>query len=82
MNTIKWGIFFISLFLTSCTDEGRTRSTLHSIGFTDVQTQGYDMWACSEDDSYSTQFTATNPQGQRVSGAVCCGLLKNCTVRF
>lgn len=42
-------------------------------------------WAplsCSNSDTYSTGFAATNPAGQPVSGVVCCGVLKSCTVRF
>lgn len=69
--------------LASCTAPDRTRDTLRKAGFTDVQAQGWDMWACGEDDWYSTHFTAKNNQGQRIEGTVCCGLwTKQCTIRF
>lgn len=53
------------------------------MGFTDVEVgDTYDWWTCGGDDEYSTSFTATNVKGNRVEGAVCCGLWKDCTVRF
>ncbi|WNM70147.1 hypothetical protein [Myxococcus phage Mx1] len=70
------------VFWVGCTNPDRTRETLHRAGFTNVQTRGYDVWSCSDDDAYATKFTATNPAGQTVSGTVCCGILKNCTIRF
>jgi hypothetical protein len=73
---------FLALIITSCTDESSTIRTLQASGFTDIKTTGHNFWACSDDDEYSTGFIATNPLGQRVSGTVCCGLFKNCTVRF
>lgn len=51
-------------------------------GFRDVQLDGRAWMACSQHDSFTSHFTATNAQGQRVSGVVCCGFLKSCTVRF
>lgn len=64
------------------TDPERTRNTLENQGFTDIQIGEYKFGACGEDDYYSTGFTATNPIGNRVSGVVCCGTFKGCTVRF
>lgn len=53
------------------------------MGYKNIQTHGFDLFACSEDDFYSTKFTATNPAGQQVSGVVCSGLIfKGATVRF
>ena len=68
--------------VVSCTDESDTRRTLDAHGFSDIQTQGYGWFACSKNDTYATKFTAKNPKGQPVSGVVCCGIVKNCTVRF
>lgn len=75
-------LMIASLLLVSCTDEARTRQTLESSGFTDITVGGYDPFACGEHDYYNTQFTAKNPLGKMVSGTVCCGALKSCTVRF
>lgn len=57
-------------------------------GFTDIQLGGtVDVFfsECGQDDSFlsSRYFTAVNPAGRRVSGAVCCGFVsKACTIRF
>jgi hypothetical protein len=76
-------ITLIALFLMACTDEASTIRTLSSAGYTDIITTGYDMWACGDDDTYSTGFNAKNPAGQIVTGTVCCGFMtKGCTIRF
>jgi len=71
-----------ALILLACTDEGATRKTLLDSGYSDITLKGYQPLACSQDDSYSTGFTAKNPTGRTVSGVVCCGFFKSCTVRF
>ncbi len=67
---------------TACTAPDMTRETLRKAGYTDITTQGYDLFACGEDDTFATQFRAKNPAGATVNGTVCCGLLKSCTIRF
>lgn len=75
-------ITLAALTFVACTDDSRTRDVLEKQGFTDVHVDGYAWMACSEDDHFATAFTAKNPQGRTVSGAVCCGAWKNCTVRW
>lgn len=70
------------LLLASCTDETNSRRTLDNSGYTDIHIKGYELFGCGKDDTFSTGFTAKNPQGKTVSGVVCCGFLKSCTVRF
>jgi hypothetical protein len=71
------------LVTCSCTDEGSSRNTLESAGYTDITFEGHSFFLCGQDDVYSTKFTAVNPRGIQVSGAVCCGLLfKGCTIRY
>jgi hypothetical protein len=60
-----------------------------SAGFDNVVIGDAAIWysGCGRDDSYNSYFTATNAQGRRVSGVVCCGTGagcggKACTVRF
>lgn len=73
----------LALSLTACSNHGDAVKALEAQGFTDVQTTGWSAFACSKDDFYSTGFTATNPQGKRVSGTVCSGMLfKNATIRW
>lgn len=73
-------ILFAFLILVGCTDNAATVSTLRKAGFTDIQTTGWEPFAC--DDQFVTGFRARNPRGEMVSGVVCCGFLKNCTVRW
>ena len=74
-------VIFI-LTAVGCTSPDRTRETLQKSGFTEIETGGYDAWACADSDTYSTHFRARNPQGAVVEGTVCCGMWKSCTVRF
>lgn len=76
---VMLAIVFVS---TGCTAPDRTAETLRQQGFTDVETTGYSWLACGKDDAFATGFTATNAQGVRVEGTVCCGWFKSCTVRF
>lgn len=75
-------IIVLLLVLVGCTADEEATRTLHNSGFTDVQTTGYLPFKCAKDDYFSTGFTAKNPRGQVVSGVVCCGALKSCTIRF
>lgn len=68
--------------MLGCSDAQSTEDTLQKSGFTDIKTTGWSPFACGEDDTFSTGFRAKNPQGVTVTGTVCCGLLKGCTVRF
>lgn len=72
----------IPLVNTACTDEEGSMRALRSSGYTDIRLGGYDWMSCSKSDTFSTHFTAKNPQGMPVSGTVCCGWMKSCTVRF
>lgn len=71
----------LAVLLASCTDEPRSRRVLEEAGYTDIQITGFEAWACSDGDTFSTGFTAKGPTGRRTSGAVCCGTFKNCTIR-
>jgi hypothetical protein len=52
-------------------------------GFTDIKlTNEAHLFRCSKGDYTAVSFEATNAVGTRVSGTVCCGWLKSCTVRF
>jgi hypothetical protein len=65
-----------------CTDNEGSMRALQGNGFTDIRLTGYEWLGCGRDDSYSTGFYAKNPNGVYVSGVVCCGTFKSCTVRF
>lgn len=65
----------------ACTDEERTVRVLREDGYTHIVTKGYAWTGCGEGDTYKTEFKAITPTGAVVSGVVCCGLWKGCTVR-
>lgn len=73
----------MALLLTSCTSEGKARSTLEAEGYTNIEITGYSYGSCSKDDSTCTGFVARSPGGRKVTGAVGCGyVFKGCTVRI
>lgn len=76
--------FFLSfaLLLMACTSDADARRSLDNLGFTDIVLDGYSWFGCSESDQTHTAFHAKNAQGHPVTGVVCCGLTKACTVRF
>lgn len=76
-------VLILLALVLGCTDEANTVRTLRSVGFTDIQTTGYSMFGCGDDDTFSTGFTAKNTSGDPVSGVVCCGFIgKGCTIRY
>ena len=78
----KWLAVLLLPLLLSCTREDASRQTLESAGYSDIEMTGWSPLSCSDSDTFSTGFTAKNPKGDTVSGVVCCGWLKNCTIRF
>lgn len=75
------------LTATGCTDEERARHTLEDAGFGDIVIDGWAPNACGKGDDTCTAFTASNPAGRRVRGAVGCSRDlgcggKHCTIRF
>lgn len=77
------GFLFLVVMLAGCSNSSDARRALDAAGMTNIQTHGWAPFACGEGDFFSTKFTATNPQGKQVSGAVCSGLIfKNATIRY
>ena len=72
----------LSLAAAGCTNPRRSLDAAYRAGFTSVSTGGYAWFWCGGDDTWATRFSGVNSAGMRVDGAVCCGLLKGCTVRF
>jgi len=79
---IKLTILALTILLCACTNDNDAKRALMGMGFTDINTTGYQVFGCSEDDHFHTGFTAKNPNGQQVSGVVCSGFFKAGTVRF
>lgn len=62
--------------------ESRALQTLRNSGYDKINLGDRAWGQCGRDDNYGVDFTADNPVSQRVSGTVCCGYRKGCTVRF
>jgi hypothetical protein len=76
-------LLLLCLVLSGCfTDSGEATRALDNQGFKDIQFSGSDFFACSKGDKTGLSFTATNSNGKRVSGTVCCGVFKSCTIRW
>lgn len=74
---------FVIVFGTSgCTDGTRSEAALRAAGYDEITTTGWKPLVCGEEDTFSTGFNALSPRGEKVSGTVCCGLVKGCTIRF
>lgn len=70
------------VFMVGCTQPDRAVDLLESQGYENINITGYDVWGCSQDDTYHTGFTATM-NGRQVAGTVCAGFLfKGATIRF
>jgi len=76
------GVLLILVSINGCTDNQGTVEVLTANGYTKISTLGYGVFACSDTDIFATKFTAISPNGTRVSGTVCKGLLKGKTIRF
>ena len=70
------------ILLSSCSGASASEILLEEQGYTNVEITGFNLFACSEDDMYRYNFTATNPNGKQVKGVVCSAPLKGSTIRF
>lgn len=64
-------ILAAGLALAGCLQPDNTRSVLEKSGYSEVTTGKTRLFACPKEDIYATEFTATAPSGQQVSGVVC-----------
>lgn len=75
-------LFIILTFTSGCTAPDKSIRILTEQGYTDIQLNGYQWFACSEDDTFSTGFTAKKIEtGATVRGVVCSDFFKGSTVR-
>lgn len=73
----------MSLALFGCeTNEDEARETLEKSGFSDISTGDSTFYGCGHGDKMGREFRAKNVAGKVVTGIVCCGQWKSCTVRF
>lgn len=83
---MKQLILIFSLFImASCSsdsDFANGKRQLEAQGYTNVVNTGFEAFCCSDEDSYSTGFTAVDPKGNTVKGCFCSAWMKGLTIRF
>jgi hypothetical protein len=83
MKKSIWFVGLLGLCVVACSDNDGAREVLRKAGYTDIKTDGYAFWGCSDSDTYSTKFKAKGPTGVEVSGVVCSGaFFKSNTIRI
>lgn len=67
--------------LSGCTQTDKATQTLVNAGYKNVEITGWRPFMAGKDDTFSTGFRATAPNGATVTGAVTGGFLKGNTIR-
>lgn len=70
------------LALAACSDADEAQRVAEIHGLTEVETGGWSMFGCGQEDQFATKFSATTTAGKRVTGVVCSGWFKGSTIRF
>lgn len=94
---MKWLMSLMIVISVACTADPRPQTTsvpqpappskqeyvLSKLGYKNIKLSSASLMACSDEDSWmnSNDFTADGPNGP-ISGTVCCGWFKGCTVRY
>lgn len=85
------GAISLALYMVcGCVDQDTAERVLANHGVQNVELRGYAFGQCSEDDMFASEFSGTRREITAsgdvvevpVSGVICCGLIKLCTVRF
>jgi hypothetical protein len=72
------------LLCTSCVPSevfSRSQQAIADQGYTNIQYQGYEWFACGQEDQFGLRYAATAPNGRRVTLAACSGWFKGVTIR-
>lgn len=76
-------LLFVTVAPRCCTRPDDATRLLQQQGFSNVEITGWRPFMAGKDDTVSTGFEATAPNGEQVSGAVTGGFFfKGSTVRF
>lgn len=77
-------ILIISTLLAACgrVDNATAIAVAEANGLHDVKVGDYAMMDCGRGDEFRSHFTAKNAEGRPVQGTICCGWMKDCTVRY
>lgn len=68
--------------LAGCLPPDKTREVLEKSGYSEIATGKSRLFACPKEDIYATEFTATAPSGQQVSGVVCQSVVGGSLIRI
>lgn len=68
-------------FLAGCSDPDGAKRVLAEQGYSQIETDGFDWFACPKDDTYATAFVARGPNGLMVHGTVCRGFFFGSHIR-
>ena len=72
-------IVLVVSLCAGCTSDADARRVLEAAGYSEITLNGYGWFACSDDDTFHTAFTAKGPTGVWVAGVVCSGWAKGST---
>lgn len=72
----------LALVLGCNVSDDTVHRVAESAGLHDVRPTGVAPLSCAKGDTFRTHFEAKNSEGKKVKGTVCCGVFKDCTVRF
>lgn len=75
-------ILAVAVTLTACTRPDDARRVLEQNNYTQIEITGWRPFMASENETFSTGFTAKAPNGQYVSGAVTSRLFGGNTIRL
>jgi hypothetical protein len=83
ITAAAFAVVIITFIPKACTRPDSAAKLLTQQGYTEIKITGWRPMMAGKDESVSTGFEATSPNGQRVSGAITSGLLfKGSTIRF
>lgn len=78
---MRW--LLLALFFAGCApDEATAIRAIKAVGLNHVKLGLYPFFQCANEDYFNSAFTAYTREGNKIKGAVCCGVFKGCTVRF
>lgn len=76
-------LFLVFQLCGACSaDAGKAMRALGATSLTEVRLGSYPYFQCGTGDVFNSAFSAVDTHGAPVSGAVCCGWFKGCTVRL
>lgn len=75
------GVFAIILVAIGCDDPNGSERVLRQSGYTNIKAGGY-RYIYNGNDDYVTEFSATSPNGEKVTGVVTYSWGKGRTIRL